>query len=251
MRKLMALAAIGTVAAFGSIGAAQDNASPMIRRSYDLGAFDKISMVGPHRVVVSVGGAYSVSAEGPRETLDHTEVVVVDGGLTIRPSDDEWWQRRWRERRDNEPYEAATYRITLPRLAAATLAGSGDMSVDRVEGDEFAASVAGSGGLDVADLRVEEARFSVAGSGELSARGVARRSRISIAGSGNLRGRGVRSETANVSVAGSGDVSLTVEEDARVSIVGSGDVDIAGPARCAVSRLGSGRVRCNGTQAVS
>jgi hypothetical protein len=250
MRNLLTTATIATLAALGTTMAlAQNGGDPSVSRSYDLGGFDAVSVVGPHQVVISVGPAYSVRAEGPQRTLADTEVEVEDGELKIHPVDDDRWDGRnaefWRE------YKPATFRITLPTLEAVALVGGGDMRIDRVERGTFSATVAGSGDLDVAALRVDEARFSIAGSGDLAARGSATRQRVSIAGSGNLRAREVASAEANVSIAGSGNAELTVENDARISIVGGGDVDIAGPARCSVSRIGGGRVRCGGESVAS
>jgi hypothetical protein len=252
MRKLLMMGTIGTLAAFAtSMVTAQDGNEVSIARSYEVTGFEQVSVVGPHHVLISVGPAYSVSVEGPQETLDLTEVVVEDGRLKIQPKDD-WWERggrrEWERWRD---YKAATYHVTLPRISGVSLMGGGNMSVDRVEGAEFSASVAGSGDLDVATLRVDDARFSIAGSGDLIARGSARNSRVSIAGSGNLRAGDVTSNDASISIAGSGNVALRVEDAARVSIVGSGDVEISGPARCSVSRFGGGRVRCGGENVVS
>lgn len=249
MRKSLILVPLGALIAVGSAVAAQDGAEATASRSYDLAGFDEVAVVGPHHVVISVGPAFSIRAEGPQRTLADTEVEVEDGRLKIHPVDDDRWERRrsgreWREYWDD--YEAATFHITLPALEAVSLVGGGDMRVDRVERERFSASVAGSGDLDIAALRVDDARFSIAGSGDLVARGSAGRQRVSIAGSGNLRAREVSSREASVSIAGSGNAELTVESDARISIVGSGDVDIAGPARCAVSRMGGGRVRCGG-----
>ena len=177
MRKLLTIAAAGTLAAFAAtMSAAQEGAEASVNRSYDVSGFDEISVVGPHRVVISVGPAFSVRAEGPQKTFDDTEVEVEDGRLKIHPVDDERWERRWRDRewRDYwEDYRAATFHITLPSLEGVSLVGGGNMSVDRVEGAEFSASVAGSGDLDVAALRVGDARFSIAGSGDVDITGPA------------------------------------------------------------------------------
>ena len=254
MRKFFSTASFAGLALLGATTVvAQDGAgAATASRSYDLGDFEGISVVGPHHVVISVGPGFSVRADGPQQTLADTEVEVEDGRLRIHPVDDDRWERRCGER-DGERrwrcwhnYEPATFHVTLPRISSASLVGGGDMRIDRVEGGSFSASVAGSGDLDVAALRVDDAHFSIAGSGNLAARGSARHARVTIAGSGNLRAREVTSEEAAVSIAGSGDVVLTVRDDARVSIVGGGEVEIAGPARCAVSRFGGGRVRCNG-----
>jgi hypothetical protein len=257
MRKFIIPASFAGLAWLGAtMVVAQDGAgAATTSRSYDLAGFEKVSIVGPHHVVVSVGPGFSVRAEGAQQTLADTEVEVEEGRLEIRPVDDEaYWSRRCgardgdRRRRCWDDYQPATFHVTLPRISAASLVGGGDMRIDRVEGADFSASVAGSGEIDVATLRVDDAHFSVAGSGDLVARGSARRSRVSVAGSGILRAREVTSDEASVSMAGSGDVALTVRGDARVSIVGGGEVEIAGPARCAVSRIGGGRVRCNGQE---
>ena len=244
MRQLLMTVPIGALAVLGaSMGIAQDGGEGMVGRSYDLGGFEEVSVVGPHHVVISVGPAYSVRAEGPQQALDDTEVEVEGGRLKIQPID-ERWERRRRDRDYWEDYEPVTFHITLPRISAVSLVGGADMQVDRVEGREFSASVAGSGELDVAVLRVDDARFSIAGAGDLIARGSAQRSRVSIAGSGNLRAREMKSDEARVSIAGSGNAVLAVEDDARISLVGGGDVEIVGSARCSVSRIGGGRVRC-------
>ncbi len=264
MRHLPILVSAAALAALGaSASIAQEDAQATTgatNRNYELTGFDGVAVVGPHHIVVSVGPAFSVRAEGPQQTLADTEVEVENGRLKIHPIDDGRWERRCGDRANDrdgfrwrcwDDYQPATFYVTLPRIEDASLVGGGDMRIDRVEGAEFSASVAGSGDLDVAALRVDDARFSIAGSGDLVARGSARRSRVSIAGSGNLQAREVTSDEASISIAGSGDVALTVQNDARVSIVGSGDVDIVGPAQCSVSRFGGGKVRCNGENVVS
>lgn len=209
------------------------------QRAYQVGPFDSVSAVGPSNVIVTVGGDTSVRAEGPADLLDRMEVVVEDGDLEIRPRREFRNNYRWDERRK------ATFYVAAPALKAAAVAGSGDMKIDRVEGDRFSGSVAGSGNLDIASLRVSTARFSIAGSGDLSARGSAAQSDHTIAGSGNLRLGQLASRSASVSIAGSGNVDLNAAETVKVSMIGSGDVTVAGTARCSVSRIGSGSVRCS------
>ena len=228
------VAALALAACGGAALAAQ---SAVTERSYRVNGFDKITAAGANFVVVHVGGGTSVTAQGPADTLDRMEVVVEHGSLQIRP-------RREFRNVDWRGLKPATFTVTLPRLAAATLAGSGDMRVDRAEGDAFAGTVAGSGDLDVAALRVGRVNLTMAGSGNLVARGSAARADLSVAGSGNVRARGVTVRNAAISIAGSGNAELTARDAASVSIVGSGEADISGGARCQVSRIGSGRARC-------
>jgi hypothetical protein len=248
VKRLITATLAGALALSGSAVLAERGAAAAggAQRSYQVAGFDKVGQVGPNHVLVTVGPAASVRADGPRKTLDLYEVVVEHGALSIRPRHEhDWNDHDWRWH-DIEP---ATFYVTLPRLSGASTAGSGDIRVDRVTGERFAASVAGSGDIDVASLEVGDADFSVAGSGNLVAHGRARQSRVSIAGSGEVKARDVASETASISIVGSGNVALTVRDDAHVSIMGSGDADIAGSARCTISRFGSGNVRCGNVAA--
>ena len=220
-------------------GAALAAQTALAERSYRVGAFDKIAAAGPNLVVVHVGAAPSVTARGPAETLDRMEVVVERGGLQIRP------RREFRRGFDWDRLKPATFSVTMPHVTDATLAGSGDLRIDRAEGGRFAATVAGSGDLDVATLRVDQANFTMAGSGNLTARGSAGHANLSLAGSGKLRTRGVSSRSASVTIAGSGTAEVTARDSAAVSIVGSGEAVVSGGAHCQVHRVGSGRARCN------
>lgn len=242
MRILMMLA-LAVLAACGTMATAQEGS---VARDYGLAGFSKVSTAGPQRVVITVGPAASVRATGPIEALDLLEVDVKDGELRIGPKHDTR-ESGWRDT-DWKRLGPVTFHVALPRIDSATLAGSGRVTVDRVDGRTFGASVAGSGLLEVAALSVDRARLSVAGSGQLAVQGRAREARIAIAGSGKVKAREVASKAAWITIVGSGDAALSVEDEASVSIMGSGDVDIAGPARCSVSRMGSGQVTCNGVE---
>lgn len=244
MRAAMILASTLALAACNMAAEAQDGAGggsgPVTQRSYQLGAFTSVSLAGPHDVVVAVGPAHSVRAEGPTEVLDRLKVEVDGRSLKIGMHKGSW-------RNDpiaNRP--KTTIYVTMPAMEAASIAGSGDMRIDKVEGGRFAASIGGSGDLEVGSLRVGEASFSVAGSGGIRAAGSTNRSRVSIAGSGDVNLEALEARTASVSIVGSGDVRARAVETTEVSIMGSGDVNLTGSARCSVSKMGSGSVRCGG-----
>ncbi len=234
-----AIILLGACNADAQEGESREGSGRMGQRDFQVAGFDRVSLGGSHNVVVTVGGAPSVRAEGDEEVLERLEVKVEDGELQIGMKKGKW-SMGWR--RERPP---VTIHVSVPRLAGASIGGSGDMRIDKVEGPRFAASIAGSGDMDVGALRVEEAHFSIAGSGGITARGQAGRSDISIAGSGDIDLAGLEAKTAKVSVVGSGDVRARASETADVSIMGSGDVTLAGSAKCTISKMGSGEVRCN------
>ena len=237
MRAALLLASVLGFAACNMKADAQQGSGRHDQRSYDLSGFDSVSLEGPQEVMVAVGPAYSVRAVGDREALERLRVELDGRSLKIGSIKGSW------SNRGGNRGKTIVY-VTMPALAKAAVAGSGDMRIDRVEGERFSGSVAGSGDLNLAAIRVNEAAFSIAGSGAIRAKGSAGRSSISVAGSGDADLSDVKSRSASVSIVGSGDVRARAMENASVSIMGSGDVMIAGPAKCSVKKMGSGSLRC-------
>jgi hypothetical protein len=238
MRTFFLLGAAALVTACHAAGSAEGT-GPVVQRDFPVaGAFDKIALSGSPDVVVTVGAAASVRAEGEADMLDRLEITNQNGELRIglRNSTGGWFN--WGGHR------GLTIHVTLPALAGATITGSGDMRVDRVQGPAFAGSVTGSGDLTIASLAAEQASFTITGSGDITAAGHARQANASVAGSGDLRLAQLETEAATLAVAGSGDIGIRATQTAAVELRGSGDVTVAGPAHCTINKSGSGDVHC-------
>ena len=206
-------------------------------RNFQVGAFDRISLSGSSNVVVTVGGAPSVRAEGDSALLEKLEIKVENGVLQIGYKKGKWSFGR----KDHGP---VTVHVSAPALRGAEVAGSGDMKIDKVEGEDFVADIAGSGEIELASMRARKASFAIAGSGGVTASGAAETAEFEIAGSGDVRAGGLQVRSAKVSIAGSGNVETKATESASVDIMGSGDVVVTGGAKCSVNKMGSGDVRC-------
>lgn len=206
-------------------------------RTYPARGFSRIDLAGADRVDVRVGPGFSVRADGDSDVLDHVKITLDGDTLRIGRFRTGGW--RWGG-------GDARISITLPALAAVSIAGSGDVTVDRVRGALFKGRGAGSGSLTIGTMQVEQVELSLAGSGRATLGGTTNRLKIDVAGSGGVDAQALRATQAAVSVAGSGSVRATVDGAATVSIMGSGDVDLGGAARCRVSKMGSGTVRCGG-----
>lgn len=201
-------------------------------RSWSVRDFDAVMLRGPDDVQVRVGGDFSITATGDPEVLDRLRLENEGGMLRIGRVG------------GGSGQQGARIAITLPRIDRAVVNGSGNLSVDRVQGATFTGDLAGSGDLSVGTLAVEGLDFRIAGSGDITAAGTAKRLEVSIAGAGDVDAAGLRAVSAEVSIAGSGNVRAAVDGPAKVSILGSGDVDLGPRAKCTVSKLGSGDVRC-------
>jgi hypothetical protein len=210
----------------------------IVRKTFEVGSFDKVALGGSQNVVVTVGGPVSVRAEGEADQVGRLEVRVENGELKVGYQKSSW---SIAYRREGKP---VTVYVTVPALAAASIGGSGDMKVDRVEGGDFAASIGGSGDLSLGAMKLGRGSFSIAGSGKIVGAGSAESIDASIAGSGNIDLAALQTRRATVSLVGSGNVSTKASETADISIMGSGNATIAGPAKCQVHKMGSGNARC-------
>ena len=239
MRKSVA-AVIAASALSGCQVHASEDSGRIVSRNYQVGNFQQIEVAGPYDVEVRTGSNASVSAKGGEKLLEKTTVEVNGDKLVIRPeSNHSFFNFGWGH------HGKASFVVTVPALSAATIAGSGDIRVDKVQGNNFEGVVAGSGGLDVASLEVQQLKLAIAGSGSVKAAGKAQSAKYDIAGSGDVEAGAVQTQDLAVSIAGSGGVKGHSSGNADVSIMGSGDVEVTGGAKCKISKAGSGNVRCS------
>lgn len=240
MRAALIAASVLILAACNMSAASEEveDEGPRVARDFPVGAFERVALGGSQDVIVTVGGAPSVRAEGTAKALDRLEIKVEGGELRIgtRRNSGNFFTTSGR----------TTVHVTVPSLRAASVAGSGDMRIDKVQGGDFEAAIAGSGDLEIGTMQVGTARVGIAGSGDVTASGTAERTEVNVAGSGNVALDGLQAKRATVSIVGSGDVSAHASESAVVTIMGSGDVKIAGGAKCTVNKQGSGSVDCGG-----
>ncbi|HEX8526927.1 head GIN domain-containing protein [Allosphingosinicella sp.] len=235
MRTAYLIASLGALAL---AGCGEREVGPPVQRSFPVGGFQSIALGGSAQVVVTVGGAPSVRAEGAQRDVERLEIRVEGNVLRIGEREKDGFLFFGRHGSE------VTIHVTVPSLAAATIGGSGDIRIDRIEGESFNGSIGGSGELSVQRLRVGRAVFSVAGSGAIRASGEAQSAEIDLAGSGEIDVAGVAARQASVTLAGSGDIRARATESARVTLAGSGDVRVTGTANCRVSKRGSGEAHC-------
>lgn len=238
LRTIAAIAAASALA--GCQGRAED-AGSTVSKNYSVGNFSAIEVAGPYDVEVRTGSNPTVSASGGEKLLERTVVEVRGDKLVIRQeANRSLFNFGWSH------HGHARFTVTVPQLSGATVAGSGGIKVDRIQGQNFEGSIAGSGGLDIAAMEVQNLKLSIAGSGGVKAgSGKAQSAEYGIAGSGSVDAGAIDSPQIKVNVAGSGDVRAHGSGAAQISIMGSGDVSITGGAKCEISKAGSGDVRCS------
>jgi hypothetical protein len=241
MRFLMILAALPLVAC-GSISMGNDRGEKVTAsggggsRSFPVADFTGVELAGADDVDVKVGGAFSVRADGPAEELDKLEIRKDGATLKVgRQRNAAGW---------SSSSKGVKVYVTMPAIQAASLAGSGNLTVDRVQATDFDGDLAGSGDLRIGQLAATSASLNIAGSGGIGASGQVQRLKVAIAGSGDIDAPGLKAAQADVSIAGSGNVAAEVNGPATISIMGSGDVTLGGKPQCTTTKMGSGDVTC-------
>ena len=200
-----------------------------------LSEFTGISATGPDNVVVTKG-PFAVRVEGDPKAIEQLEMGV--SGDTLKIGRKRQMGVNWSDDK------GATIHVALPSLAAASLTGSGNVTVDRAGGDGLDLSLTGSGDLSVAAVAVKQLKADITGSGGITLAGTADRGKISTTGSGDFEGEGLKFGAAEASVLGSGDIGFASDGAVDINIMGSGDVTVKGKAQCKKSVMGSGEVRC-------
>jgi hypothetical protein len=240
MRMSIAITAAGAIALTGCHADGNLGGGPTVTRNYQVGNFHQIEVGGSYDVDVRTGAALSVSARGSQKQLDKTVVEVQGDKLVIHPQNNRSFFHF------GSGGGSAHFTITVPQLSGATMAGSGGMKVDRVQGQSFEGTVAGSGVIELANIEVQQFKASIAGSGSFKARaGKTQSATFDIAGSGDVDASGVQAQQAKIDIAGSGGVKANATGTADINILGSGDADVTGGAKCTVSKAGSGSAHCS------
>lgn len=218
---------------------APTSVGPITTQSYPLSGFTGVEVAGPDDVTIRQGDSFSISARGRKETLDRLEIKLDGTNLVIG-------RKREGFSFSNHDGDDLDITITMPKLNAVRLTGSGSIDADTVDGDAVEAVVTGSGDLKVAKLTGKSAEITVSGSGDIEiGGGTIGSGELSVTGSGDIDADGLVATTLEVSIAGSGNVDAQATGKADIRILGSGDVKLGGGATCTTREVGSGSATCN------
>ncbi|WGL17386.1 DUF2807 domain-containing protein [Microbulbifer bruguierae] len=230
-------------------------------KSFDVAGFTAIAVKGGSNLRVVQGPEFSVSARGEEKDLVHARAEL-DGDTLELSVEANRKSLFGVVTISNEP--DVEFSVTLPRISAIRVTGSGDATAETLESEALDLRVTGSGLIRVEKVAAENLSTGVTGSGDLILTTVlAVRGAANITGSGDIRmdnfigedfsaqikgsgdmAIGGKVANLNVNVMGSGDFvgkNLSVD-NAKGSVMGSGDIVLRRPQRESFSVMGSGDV---------
>lgn len=237
---LMPLAAMALSACSISSGAEDkrltSDGKPISTSAATTGSFTKIEGIGPDNIVFVTGDSFSIRAEGDAGQIKKLRYAMDNGTIIIGREKGDWW---------GDDSKAVTITVTAPALVAASLAGSGDFTADKMAGDAVSVELAGTGNIVIGDVTAKRFESDVAGTGDVTVAGKVENAEFAVAGTGDIRATKLSTVDAEISIAGTGDVALTATGAVKASIAGSGDVTVGGGAKCTSSVMGSGKLNCS------
>ena len=228
--------------------------------------FTSVTLAGIGNVYLTQGDTEAVRLEAEDNLIPYFETVVEGTTLKIGIKD----QYMGISLRPTRPVK---FYVTLPKIEAVTLAGSGNISAGTLKTEAFAISLLGSGDISAGSLSSTQLDIRVGGSGNVELGTVAASTvTASIAGSGDIRMDALTAQKISSKTAGSGTLTVAGKvSDQSAEVLGSGDylagalksntavVRVTGSGTCRVSVtgtlnasiLGSGDVLYSGTPKVN
>ncbi|MBA2932504.1 DUF2807 domain-containing protein [Sphingomonas sp. CGMCC 1.13654] len=203
-------------------------------RDYPAQGFSKIELKSAATVTVTAGPRFSVHAEGDPALLRRLTADVRGDTLMLG------WLQGGSINGNNDIH----VNITMPRVSGAGISGAGTMTIDHVDGADFAGDVSGAGTIRIAQLRVPHTALAMGGTGQIVAAGHTGRLDVHVSGVGSIDVANLAADAGTFDMSGTGHISARVNGAAAVNLSGMGSVVVAGNARCVVRKSGLGSVRC-------
>jgi hypothetical protein len=203
-------------------------------RDYPAQGFTKVELKSAATVAITAGPRFAVHAEGDPEMVRRLTADVHGDTLVLG------WLPGGAVRGNNDLHVS----ITMPRVGGAAIAGAGTMTIDRVDGPDFAGDVGGAGTIRIAQLRTPHTSLAMSGTGQIVVAGRTARLEAKVSGVGSIDAANLAASAGNFAMSGTGHISARVNGPAAVSLSGMGSVVVAGNAQCAVQKSGLGSVRC-------
>src|SRR5471032_2074127 len=208
-------------------------------------SFSKIELDVPYDITVTAQGAPAVVLSGPRKDFANIDTSVVGDTLIVRSRQHSHFSFHFGKR----PPQTLIH-ITLPALSSVKAAGSGDVAIERYQGEQLELNLSGAGNLRAAG-QSQLVKLHVAGSGDTDLRQLKTASlNLQLDGAGNVKASGITREL-NADLGGSGDFDAGELHAVHVATLmhGAGGACVAGNIKKFDAEIhGSGDLTARGLQ---
>lgn len=229
LTKATLLCALGALPAAGPAAEIGVEARPVA-------AFDKIVLRAVGELTLEQGDKEAVSVEAERRLLPKISTAVKDGVLYLDI----------KERQFSSPHPVR-YRVTVRTLAALEAAGSGSVSMGKMNVAELKLAAAGSGNVTVESVTGKSLTCKLSGASTITVKsGSIASESVEIDGAGSYAAPKLVADRAQVSINGAGEVEIAARATLSAHIAGAGSVAYFGDPKVTKSILGAGSVQRSG-----
>jgi len=206
----------------------------------ELGEFDRISMRGIGKLVISQGKKQELTLEGDDIAISRITTNVTDGELVIDIGRD--WVEKLSAGFDFLSSHDIRITIVAKNLKDLEVAGAADIEVSGIKTDELGLRLVGASNVKVDGLKADRLETEIPGAGKIRVEGEVKEQSVVLAGAGNFSGHQLKSKTAKVVLSGVGSAQLWVTDELDVTIAGVGSVEYYGSPRIKQSVTMLGKV---------
>ncbi len=193
--------------------------------------FKEVSSEGAFDVHITQGDEYQVSLTAESNILPYIETDVYGNTLRIHI-------RGIHNVNNHLPMEVF---ITTPYLEGIKQSGSGLVTTDYFEADDFDVALSGSGSIETA-IDASNVKAAISGSGRLMLSGISDDATFIISGSGKIDADALSLDYCKATISGSGNMWINVERFMEATISGSGSIYYSGNPAIEKHISGSGNV---------
>ncbi|MEZ5103845.1 MAG: head GIN domain-containing protein [Draconibacterium sp.] len=193
--------------------------------------FTKITSSGSFDVHITKGDQYEVIVNAESNILQYIDTRVSGNTLHI----DIRGVHNIRNRLPMEVY------VTTPYMESVKQSGSGLITTDYFDPENFEVVISGSGVISTA-VETNQINATISGSGKLNITGEANRVDYTVSGSGRIDSYELTTDDCYAKISGSGSIYVNAIDFIRASISGSGNVYYYGEPALETHISGSGKV---------
>ena len=202
------------------------------QQSRNLRNFDSIDLRISAHVALTQNPNYSLSIDASQRLLRQIVTRVVNRTLIIdMPGNYSNYNER------------IALSISAPQFKNLSISGSGNMKINRLQGNHLNINISGSGNFEASRATLASCFVAVSGSGNVDLVGTSNFIDVSLSGSGHVDADQMRTSDAKARISGSGNVSFYATHRLNAIIAGSGNVFYRGNPSINQNLQGSGAVR--------
>ena len=213
----------------------------VIEEDRDVSGFDRISMAGAGKIIITQGDRESLIVETDDNLLEYIRTEVKGDTLEIDFTKDLLLSSGTRD--SLEPSAGFVFRISVIDLEAISVSGAADIQAEKLKTNQLEINFSGAGEVTIDDLNASRLDVKLSGAGDVELAGKVESQDIVISGLGRYQGFAVESQDASVTISGAGGAELWVTETLDVVISGAGDVEYYGTPSVNPEISGLGRLQ--------